>query len=1381
MQYPTRTFVALAVAFALSCAALAQAPEIDKATMSTSASSFNYGWGETRYAIDNNLGTFWQSHSSTYQWLRIDLVSTYTIDRFGYMPRNADHSIKEYQIFVTNVYSDTPADWGAPTVTGEFEHVGTRTDIVIDPPATGRYVILYGISDWQHSIGAMEVWIYGDRINPVVNSFTVTDASTSSTIFTNEATVNVSMTATAGPNPIDGYLITESPGTPAPDAGWTADPPTSYTITGGEGEVTLYAWAKDTAGEISASMAATIFYSPAIPVVSDVQVVGIDEMSANVYWTTDVPAFGRVTYQVDGGDESATDFEPVAGAVHVRTITGLSADSEVSYVIVNNEATTAPASYTHSQWAGEIDKSGMFADASSTSEGSPDVVIDGDVNTAWRGADQQYTWFRVDLGARHQLIRFGYLPRSDNHSFMDYELYVTDSDSTARENWGTPVLTGQLPMTNDRTDLDFLATGRYVILYGTKWQYGPTAKEMWFYGIRLDPIIDEFTIADKTSGSTAFSDEAEVNVTLTGHTPDGSDITGYLVTESDVPPAIDDPGWLGTAPATFTLADTGVRTVYGWVKSATGMFGTSRKILYDPVVPVISNIQIMGTNDERALVTWDTDVPAVGKLRYQVQGGAEWTETDWEASASTSHMRVLTGLTLNETYTVIVTSNSVDSAPQTYVHDNPAGEIPKSQMTADAQNTSYGEPRMGIDDNLSSFWQTTWGTCWFRVDLGARYRLQHFVYLPRVNNHSYRNYDLYLTDSPSTDPADWGEPVASGKFEYTNNQTAIDLLAYGRYFIINGDRFQYGPSVKELWFYGVRMDPEIDSFQVADQTSGETAYTNSATVDVTLTAHAPDGIAGYMVTETPDIPDPAAPGWQLPAPATYTITGDEGLVTLYGWAKSTSDAITMAQQTLHYSATDPVISNIKVMGTDDTSAIVAWDTDIDAVGRVRFMADGDPGWTATSWEATPGTSHWRAMTGLTLGTTYTVVVDSNEASSSEQVYVHDSPAGEIPKSIMTGSAGDTSGDAKIENAYNNVVGDFWQGVSRPTWYRIDFGSRYRVQRFVYQPRFDNHSFRNYELYVTDSPSTNKADWGDPVVTGTFAFVNTPTTVDLLGSGRYFIISGDQYEYGPSISELWLYGAPLTSVSSFAVADQTTGSTLYTNSSTVDVNMTVQVSPGAAITGYMITETPDQPAVDDTGWLTEMPADYTFAAGEGLVTLYAWVKDDGDPVIIHGKPATINYETLTPVVTDVEVVEVTAPVDPDTPGTARVTFNSDIAAWGAVKYRPLGSPDWTLVEGAAPATAHSIDITVAFETTYVVVAMANEVEAPQRYYPATWPVEGDANLDCKVNILDLIFVRNRLNQDVATGDNWQADVNVDGKINILDLIYVRNRLNTKCPD
>ena len=61
------------------------------------------------------------------------------------------------------------------------------------------------------------------------------------------------------------------------------------------------------------------------------------------------------------------------------------------------------------------------------------------------------------------------------------------------------------------------------------------------------------------------------------------------------------------------------------------------------------------------------------------------------------------------------------------------------------------------------------------------------------------------------------------------------------------------------------------------------------------------------------------------------------------------------------------------------------------------------------------------------------------------------------------------------------------------------------------------------------------------------------------------------------------------------------------------------------------------------------------------------------------------------------------------------------------------------------------------------------------------IPGDASRDCKVDMLDMIFVRDRLNTDPATSDNWQADTNMDDKINILDMLVVRNALRTSCED
>ncbi len=59
--------------------------------------------------------------------------------------------------------------------------------------------------------------------------------------------------------------------------------------------------------------------------------------------------------------------------------------------------------------------------------------------------------------------------------------------------------------------------------------------------------------------------------------------------------------------------------------------------------------------------------------------------------------------------------------------------------------------------------------------------------------------------------------------------------------------------------------------------------------------------------------------------------------------------------------------------------------------------------------------------------------------------------------------------------------------------------------------------------------------------------------------------------------------------------------------------------------------------------------------------------------------------------------------------------------------------------------------------------------------------GELTGDGAVNVLDLVQVRNRLNQ-TASASNFRADVNADGTINVLDLVSVRNNLNASltCP-
>jgi len=248
------------------------------------------------------------------------------------------------------------------------------------------------------------------------------------------------------------------------------------------------------------------------------------------------------------------------------------------------------------------------------------------------------------------------------------------------------------------------------------------------------------------------------------------------------------------------------------------------------------------------------------------------------------------------------------------------------------------------------------------------------------------------------------------------------------------------------------------------------------------------------------------------------------------------------------------------------------------------------------------------------------------------------------------------------------------------------------------------------------------------------------------------------------------GSPGPAITAFVVSDASTGSTLVTNDATVNVTLTAEAG-GASITGYAITQEDVQPT---EGWSETAPTTCTITGGEGTITLYAWVKDSAD--VVGKASASILFTTAVPVVTNVAVA------GPE--GTATVTWDTDIDTVGSVKYGQVSQTGGTTAEVAETALgkAHSVTITgLEAGKNYKLVIVNNEILAsPPVYWPSPWPIAGDANHDCRVNILDLIFIRNKLNQAVGTGDNWKADVNEDTRINILDLIFVRNKLNTQCP-
>ena len=61
-----------------------------------------------------------------------------------------------------------------------------------------------------------------------------------------------------------------------------------------------------------------------------------------------------------------------------------------------------------------------------------------------------------------------------------------------------------------------------------------------------------------------------------------------------------------------------------------------------------------------------------------------------------------------------------------------------------------------------------------------------------------------------------------------------------------------------------------------------------------------------------------------------------------------------------------------------------------------------------------------------------------------------------------------------------------------------------------------------------------------------------------------------------------------------------------------------------------------------------------------------------------------------------------------------------------------------------------------------------------------PYAADVNNDGRVNVLDLIRLRNALSASPDSSQAFWHDVNRDGRLDILDLIMARNYLGTRLP-
>jgi hypothetical protein len=908
-----------------------------------------------------------------------------------------------------------------------------------------------------------------DVTKPLVTAFTIPSTAAS-------LTVSVTSFTASDNKGVTGYLLTEASTAPlAINTGWSASAPSSYTFAS-EGTKTLYAWAKDAAGNVSASLSNQVTIT--LPDVTKPLVTAFTIPSTAASLTVSVTSFTASDNKgITGYLLTETSTAPLAGN------TGWSASAPSSYTFASEGTKTLYA------WAKDAAGNVSASLSNQVTITLPDVT------------KPLVTAFTIPSTAASLTVSVTSFTASDNKGITGYLLTETSTAPLA----GNTGWSASAP-----SSYTFASEGTKTLYAWAKDAAGNVSASLSNQVTITLPDVTKPLVTAFTIPSTA----ASLTVSVTSFTAsDNKGVTGYLLTETSTAPLAINKGWSASAPSSYTFASEGTKTLYAWAKDAAGNVSASLSNQVTITLPDVT----------KPLVTAFTIPSTAASLTVSV------------TSFTASDNKGVTGYLLTETSTAPLAINTgwSASAPSSYTFASEGTKTLYAWTKDAAGNVSSSLSNQVTIELIRP------AIVDFSVPDTSASLIVPIIKFEVNDTNIVTGYIIKETsDSPDINDANW-KSNAPTTYSFSENQPGLKSanvnsgLSGGEilktlYAWTRCARGNISVCVSDQVVITIpdETKPVVNDFSIPETSS-------SLLVSVTnFNASDNIGVTGYILTESATAPLAANTAWSVSSPASYTFAL-EGTKTLYAWVKDAAGNVSAsisAQVIITLPEYTPgnteVYSNSLKWGNQ-----LAMPVKFNAAGEIKSISiyhEGGTGNVLLGVYSDKG-----GYPSSRLGITATTAVSPGAGWQTIQL--------STPVPVISGQKVWLSWVFQNAPAIRYTAGTPGRAASSNTWTNgmpASFGS-------------STIASNKYSIYCTLSTLNNPTDEVIPVVT---AF-NIPSTSTSL----------------------------TVPVSNFTAVDNT------------------------GVAGYLLTESATAPQSSNSGWSLTVPASYFFTTA-GTKTLYAWVKD-----------------------------------------------------------------------------------------------------------------------------------------------------------------------------